>query len=219
MYERAAASMPDDPDIQLSLGRAHLRNGNPQAAAQAFRKVYQLRPEDPEAVLGLGYAALLERNTERAQTLIASAAPKINTYSAYNLLGIAAALNGDFDQAIQALGTAESLAPSNLEIKANLAMLYALNNDISTAIQQISAIAASPLAEPHHIRREALILVLAGKDQQAAKVLQGLPKQTRTSLLSRAKRIRAIKDPVVRASTIGIIPTYAAEPAENIPNS
>ena len=219
LYERAAAAMPDNPDIQLALGQVQLRNGNPQAASQAFRKVYQLRPEDPEAVLGLGYAALLEHNTERAQALIATAAPQINTYSAYNLLGISATLNGEFEQAHQALKTAESLAPGNLEIKANQAMVYALSNNMPAAIEQIAAVTTSPLAEPHHFRRQALILVLARQEKQAEKALQGMPAPARQALIARAKRIRAIADPIQRASAIGIIPTYAPAPTAPLPNS
>ncbi len=211
LYERAAASMPDNPDIQLALGQAYLRNGNSQSAAQAFRKVYQLREQDPEAMLGLGYAALLEHNTERAQALISTAAPIVNTYSAYNLLGIAATLNGDFAQAHQAMAMAVSLAPSNLEIKANQAVVYALADEMPDAIRQINAVAASPLAQVHHIQRQALILVLAQEDKQAEKVLRGMPAPARAALLARAKRISALSDPFERASAIGINPTFTPD--------
>lgn len=208
LYERAAASMPDNPDILLALGNAQLRNGNPPAAEKTFRRVYNLRPEDPNAILGLGYAALLRNNIERAYTLISSSAPLVNTYISYNLLGVTATFKGNFLQAQQAFSAAEALAPKNLEIKSNQALAYALNNDIPSAIHHLSIVTASPLAEPHHIRRQALILVLAGEDAQAEKLLQGMPKQEINALLSQAKRIRDISEPTERASAIGIMPTF-----------
>lgn len=209
LYERAAASMPDNPDIVLALGKAHLRNGNPRAAAEAFRQVYRMRSGDPDAVLGLGYASLLEGDVERAYALVAEAAPKLNTYMAYNLLGITATLNGDFSGAHAAFGSAQTLAPENLEIKSNQALAYALNNDMPDAIQQITAVTASPLAESHHVRRQALILVLASQDEQAKKLLRTMPKNEQASLLGQARRIREISDPAERAAAIGIIPTFS----------
>ena len=209
LYERAVVSMPGNPDMLLGLGQAYLRNGDPKAASETFRKVYRLRDGDPEAVLGLGYAALLEGNTERAYALISDAAPKLNTYAAFNLLGITATLTGNFAHAHEAFNTAEALDKDNLEIKSNQALAYALDNDFPNAIQKMANVMASPLAEPHHARRQVLILVLANEDQQAEQLLQGMPKKERSSLLGQARRIRAISDPARRAAAIGLIPTFA----------
>ncbi|CAM4001239.1 tetratricopeptide repeat protein [Bordetella tumulicola] len=204
LYERAAMAMPNNPDILLALGRAYLRNNDPQSATTAFQQVYRLQEGAPRALLGLGQAALMEGRVKRASDLIAQAAPALNTFGAYNLLGISRTLNGEMDAAMSAFQSAQRLAPANLEIKTNEALAYALSGQPAIAIEQVSAVTTSPLAEIHHTRRAILILMLAGDDKQAIALTHELPKSERASLISRAEHIRDLPTVAEKAAAIGI---------------
>lgn len=210
LYGRAAAATPDNPDILIALGNAHLKNGDPTAATEAFQQAYRLRDGDAQAVLGLGYAALIEGRLRRANDLIARAAPELHTFAAYNLLGVVSTLTGSFDQAMPAFQAAQARDPSNLEIKTNEALARALSSDMDHAVQQIEAVITSPLAEPHHTRRAVLILTLANKDQRAEALVQDLPPQERGKLLTHARQIRQLPDVAKRAAAMGIMPAFAS---------
>ncbi len=192
LYERAAQAMPDKQEVWLSLGHAHLRNDDPRSATLAFQQAYRLQPNNPQSLLGLGQAALMQAKPQRANELIAKATNALHTAPAYNLLGISLLLQHDMDLAIPAFQRAQQLAPDNLELQANEALAYALAGQSAAAVQTIEKVTTSPLAQAPHTRRAVLILMLAGKDQQALAVARELPESERASLIERSAGIRKL---------------------------
>ncbi|WP_170940374.1 tetratricopeptide repeat protein [Bordetella genomosp. 7] len=206
LYERAAQASGHTPDLMLALGQARLRNGDAAGASQAFREVIEQRPDDAQALLGLGAAALREGRAQRAVGLLADAAPRVDSAQGYNLWGVAALMHGDAAQAEAAFGLALAKAPQDLDLQTNLALSQALDGNHAAAMTRIEAVTASALAQPHHVRRQALILMLAGQPKRAKAVLGDLPPGRRKALLSRARYIAALKDTAARARAIGIMP-------------
>lgn len=204
LYERAAMAMPEDPQVLIALGHAHLRNHDPAAATVAFQQAYRLQEGSPEALLGLGQAALMQDRPGRGRELIGQAASQMPTARTYTLLGISHVRGQDMDAAIAAFQKARQLEPDSLEHQANEALAYALAGQAAMAIQTIAAVTASPLAQAHHTRRAVLIVTLAGDDPRARELSLELPASERASLLARARDLRDLDSVADRAAAMGM---------------
>ncbi len=66
---------PTDLDEILALGAESLKLGDVGGAAQAFAQALQLDPENVKAIAGLARCYLMGGDTERAQDVVAMAAP------------------------------------------------------------------------------------------------------------------------------------------------
>lgn len=205
LYERAAELSDQAPEVMLALGDTRLVTGDASGAAQAFRAVLTRTPDDPQALLGLGTAELQQGRFDRAVRALQAAAPQINTAVAYNRLGTAYVLSGEFAEAQAAYGTALTHAAGDLDIRSNVALALALDGQAQRARAEAAAITESPLSEPHHMRQQMLVLTLLGDDQSAARALAGLPATERDALLTKARAIRSIKDPATRARAVGLL--------------
>lgn len=205
LYERAAELSDQAPEVMLALGDTRLITGDASGAAQAFRAVLTRKPDDPQALLGLGTADLQQGRIDRAVRSLQTAAPLIDTAVAYNRLGTAYVLSGEFAQAQAAYGTALTHASGDLDIRSNLALALALDGQAQRARAEASTITESPLSEPHHMRQQMLVLTLLGDDRSAATALAGLPAVERDELLADARAIRSIKDPATRARAVGLM--------------
>src|SRR4051812_45152103 len=107
IYERAAAA--GDATAQLRLGDAYARAGKTDQAIQTYRVVLTKTPDNADALLGLGSALVKAGDYDGAVAALAKAAPVVNTMTAYNRLGVAQTLAGDFAQAHQSLDAASAL--------------------------------------------------------------------------------------------------------------
>lgn len=205
LYERAVRQGDDSPDLLRALGETRLAAGDAAGAAEAFRDLLRQDDEDPQALLGLGTAELQLGRFDRAVRTLEQAASALGTAQAYNRLGTAQVLAGRFGDAQAAYGTAIDQAPGDLDIRSNLALALALNDQADAAQRAIAAVARSPLAEPHHLRQQMLVLTLIGDEAGAAQALAGLPEQDRLALLAEARSIRQLDDPAARARAIGLL--------------
>jgi Flp pilus assembly protein TadD len=205
IYEQAAAASNDAP-TQLRLGDAYMRAGKTDQAIQAYRAALAVAPDNPAALLGLGTALVRAGDVDGAVVALAKAAPLVNTMTAYNRLGVAQTLTGQFAQAHQSFDTASALAPDDLDIRTNLALAAALDGQENKAIDASRAVVTSPGAQARHRRNLMIVYGLLGRaDEGRAAAPKGLSASDVKRLLTRATAIRAISDAKERAKALGTI--------------
>jgi Flp pilus assembly protein TadD len=205
IYEQAAAASNDAP-TQLRLGDAYMRAGKIDQAIQAYRAALAVAPDNPAALLGLGTALVRTGDVDGGVVALAKAAPIVNTMTAYNRLGVAQTLSGQFTQAHQSFDTASALAPDDLDIRTNLALAAALDGQETKAIDASRAVVTSPGAQARHRRNLMIVYGLLGRaDEGRAAAPKGLSASDVKRLLTRATAIRAISDAKERARALGTI--------------
>jgi cytochrome c-type biogenesis protein CcmH/NrfG len=206
LYLRATQEPGAGVEAWNRLGELKLASGDAIAAESAFQQALALAPDKPQSQLGLGTAQLRLGYPERAQPLLASAAPRLNSVIAYTRLGVAEALLGQTSSAQDAFSSAMALAPNDLDSRCNLALAYVLNNQPGPALDEISGADKAPAVQPRHQRNVLLVHVLAGSQGNPAKVrLDGVDVHQRQALINDAKRIAAIKDPAAKAQALGLV--------------
>jgi Flp pilus assembly protein TadD len=166
IYERAAATS-SDAAAQLRLGDAYTRASKTDQAIKAYRAALALAPDNPDALLGLGSALVKAGDSDGAVVALAKVAPIVNTMTAYNRLGVAQTLAGQFAQACQSFEAASALAPDDLDIRTNLALAAALDGQETKAIAATRAVVTAPGAEARHRRNLMIVFGLLGRRQGA----------------------------------------------------
>jgi Flp pilus assembly protein TadD len=205
IYERAAATS-SNAAAQLRLGEAYLRAGKTDQAIQAYRVALAGAPDNPDALLGLGSALVRAGDPDGAVVPLAKVAPIVNTMTAYNRLGVAQTLAGRFTQAQESFDYASALAPDDLDIRTNLALVAALDGQETKAIEATRAVVASPGAEARHRRNLMIVFGLLGRAAEGrAAAPSELSADEVKRLLARATAIRAISDAKARAKALGTI--------------
>ena len=205
IYERAAAGS-NDAAAQVRLGDAYSRAGKTDQAIQAYRAALAVAPDNPDALLGLGSGLVKAGDAEGAVVALAKLAPIIKTMAAYNRLGLAQTLTGQFAQAHQSFEAASALAPDDLDIRTNLALAAALDGQENKAIDVARAVVTSPGAQARHRRNLMIVYGLLGLvDEGRASAPKGLSASEVKKLLARATAIRAISDAKARAKALGTI--------------
>jgi Flp pilus assembly protein TadD len=206
IYERAAAASSSDATAQVRLGDAYTRAGKTDQAIQAYRAALAVAPDNPDALLGLGSALVKAGDADGAVVALAKVAPIVNTMTAYNRLGVAQTLTGQFAQAHQSFDAANALAPDDLDIRTNLALAAALEGQETKAIDAARAVVTSPGAEARHRRNLMIVYGLLGRtDEGRAAAPKELSAAEVKKLLARATAIRAISDAKARAKALGTI--------------
>lgn len=205
IYERAAANSKD-VKAQLRLADAYSRAGKTDQAVQAYRAALATAPDNPDALLGLGSALVKAGDPDGAVVVLAKVAPMVNTMTAYNRLGVAQTLAGEFAQAQLSFDAASALAPDDLDVRTNLALAAALNGEEDKAIHATRAVVGSPGAEARHRRNLMIVFGLLGRANEGrAAAPKGLSASEVNRLLARATQIRAIGDAKARAKALGTI--------------
>lgn len=205
IYERAAAGS-NDAAAQVRLGDAYTRAGKTDQAIQAYRAALAVAPDNPDVLLGLGSAQLKAGDAEAAVVALAKVAPIVKTMAAYNRLGLAQTLTGQFAQAHQSFDAASALAPDDLDIRTNLALAAALEGQETKAIDVARSVVTSPGAQARHRRNLMIVYGLLGLvDEGRASAPKGLSANEAKKLLARALAIRAISDAKARAKALGTI--------------
>ncbi|MDF2644013.1 MAG: tetratricopeptide repeat protein [Pseudomonas sp.] len=205
-YQRATQQPEAGPQTWLKLGDSLLAGNDLRGAERAFQRALELAPNNSDALLGLGTAQLRQGKLERAVTALTQAADSGGQPKAWNRLGIAQILRGQTSPAQTAFSRSLGLEPTDLDTRCNLALAYALGGDRQKALQTIATVSDSPLAQARHQRNELLILVLAGREQDlAGRTFDDIPAGERQTLLSEARRIKALADPAAQAQALGLI--------------
>ena len=108
-----------------SLASCYEASGQWQLAAATFDKAAQVSSLSPP-LRGLGRCLLHEEDLTRAQSALLSGIERNpNDYQAWNLLGQAYSLRGQWDEAVRSFQAALRLAPADSEARRNLAAAYA----------------------------------------------------------------------------------------------
>jgi len=138
--------------------------------------------------------------------VLAKVAPVVNTMSAYNRLGVAQILSGQFGQAQLSFEAASAIAPGDLDVRTNLALAAALDGQEEKAIHATRAVVGSPGAEARHRRNLMIVFGLLGRaDEGRAAAPKGLSPNEVKKLLARATAVRSIADAKERARALGTI--------------
>lgn len=206
LYDKATQQPDAQIEAWLKLGETRLASGDTRGAERAYQQALELKTDSSDALLGLGTAQLRQGKLERAVTALTQAAELSGQAEAFNRLGIAQILRGQADAAQAAFSKSLTLAPNDLDTRCNLALAYALGHQPKLALDAIHAVSESPRAQPRHQRNELLITVLAGRETEVQSMrLEDIAPTERSQLMAEARRIKAIKDPVVQARELGLV--------------
>jgi len=207
LYQQTVALSGNAPDANVRLGDACMRANRIEPAINAYRAALIRDPGNNDALLGLGAALVQHGSLDEGLADLAKAAPRVNTGAAYNRLGVAQIMVGQFADAQNTFEKGRAVAPNDLDIVTNLALAAALAGDADNATALVHEIVQSPAAEERHRRNVVLVLGLIGRsrDEARAAAPPELSQHEITVLLKRAEAIRAMSDPKARAKALGMM--------------
>jgi Flp pilus assembly protein TadD len=205
LYREAVAVSGGTPAANVRLGDAYLRAKKLDGAIQAYRAALAKDADDAGALLGLGTALMRQGAAEKGLAALAKAAPQVNTGAAYNRLGVAQTIAGQFSDAQATFEKALTIQPDDLDIATNLALAAALAGQSERAAELTDKIARSPTVQPVHRRNLVIVLGLIGRSADDARAVAPpeLSQGEFEKLFGRAASIRRIADPKTRARVLG----------------
>jgi Flp pilus assembly protein TadD len=206
IYERAVEVSGHSPAVMVRLGDAYLRAGQKSMALKTYRAALASNPTDGRVLLALGTALAKAGDASHGVSALKTAATILKTATAYDRLGVAYTLTGQFNEAREALETAHELAFDNPDISTNLALVLALIGENRKAAAVMQEVLDAGQAQPHHWRNLVLILAIGGQAEKARKVAGqgGVPDSEARELVKRGDAIRAVSDPKARGKALGI---------------
>ena len=112
VMQKAAALVPDDPDVHNNLGSALRESGQHALAITHFERALALNPDFPDALNGLAITLKQQGDPERVISLLKRAIELRPTFpEAHYNLGNAIKAEGDLDEAVQCYMEALKLRP------------------------------------------------------------------------------------------------------------
>lgn len=127
--EQAVALSPRDAGYRLTLADIYMRSGRLESAEATYRDVLALDPSRPRAGIAL---ALMQAANGRSQDALAQL-DSLQGQAQASDLGLAYALAGSPQRAVEILEPAARSMGANARIRQNLALAYALGGDWSRA--------------------------------------------------------------------------------------
>ncbi len=136
-YRRAVSVAPDDPEVHRSMGQMAAEVDSLDVAREAWERVSQLVPGDLDTRSALARLYTVQQNWDRAlreYRLIMEIAPEAE--QARLQYGVAQVYlqKGDIGQAKKALEATIQLSPDILEPYGDLALIYAGQQDLDSAL-------------------------------------------------------------------------------------
>ncbi len=123
--ERAAAVLPDHPEVRMNLGIVYQKTGRLEAAARELERAVALDPDSPEARFNLGGVyGRLGRPEEGAAAHEQAIRLRPEYPEAFYNLGVLRSSMGAFERAAAALERARQLKPGAPEVLSHLAQAY-----------------------------------------------------------------------------------------------
>lgn len=204
LYQRANAAAPDQPEPLIKLGSALYQIGNYEQSAGAYRSAVEKAPNNAQAqrgygnaLIALGRPAAAMPYLQRAVTLEPSAANR-------NSLGVVLDMMGRHAEAQAGYLAGITADPNDLDLASNYALSLALSGRLDEAVGRAREAAAAPGARIRHRQNLALILGLAGRDNEAAEIIRAdLGDAAVAPSLEAFGRFRAMPDSGARAIAIG----------------
>src|SRR5215469_13640486 len=99
LYQQTVTLSGDAPDANVRLGDAYLRASQIKPAMDAYRAALIKDPDNNDALLGLGAALVQGGSLDEGLADLTKAAPRVDTGAAYNRLGVAQMMAGQFANA------------------------------------------------------------------------------------------------------------------------
>jgi Flp pilus assembly protein TadD len=207
LYQQTVALSGNAPDANVRLGEAYMRANRIKPAMDAYRAALVKDPDDNDALLGLGAALVQSGSVDEGLADLAKAAPNVGTAAAYNRLGVAQMMVGQFANAQASFEKGRALSPDDLDIATNLALAAALGGEAEKAAALAREIAQSPAAQDRHRRNLIIALGIIGRSRDEARTVAppGLSQHELAALLKHAETIREASDPKVRAKALGMM--------------
>jgi Flp pilus assembly protein TadD len=205
LYRQAVAAAEDTPAAHVRLGDAYLRAKKLNSAIATYRAALAKDPDNADALLGLGTAFAQQGALQKSLAALSKAAPHVNTGAAYNRLGVAQTMAGQFSEAQATFEKALAAQPDDLDIATNLALAAALAGQSIKAAELTGQIAQSPRVQAAHRRNLVIVLGIIGRSAKDARTIapSELSQADFEELFGRAASIRNIADPKERARALG----------------
>ncbi|MCP3734524.1 tetratricopeptide repeat protein [Sphingomonas sp. RP10(2022)] len=170
LAESAVALAPRDAGYRMLLGQGYLQAGRFASARDSFADVLQLTPDNGKAALNLALAQIATGDWSAARTTLDTHAAIIPVGD----LGLATALAGNPDGAVQILNAAARAPGADAKVRQNLALSYALAGNWSMA--RVAAAADMSAADVDaRIEQWATFAKPAHASQQVASLLGVTP--------------------------------------------
>jgi Flp pilus assembly protein TadD len=170
LYRRVLADDSSNMHALIGLGETLNALGSPNEAAEVFKKALDHDSKSAPALRGQGSVLLALNEPQRAIDLFKQSIAIAPDARAYDGLGVAEDLMGDFAAAKQAYLQGLAVAPNDLLLRNNLGLSEALAGDYDAAIATLRSVATDPAAGPRQRSNLALALALAGRTEQAAEI-------------------------------------------------
>ncbi len=204
LYQRAASLPNADASTHVKLGDIYARLGRDDQAAAAYRDALAKEPENGLALLGLGGVQVRAGRAADGVTLLAKAAPLVNSATAYDRLGVAHMAMGQPREALASFEQAHSIDSSDLDIATNLALAAALSGQKDRAEALAQATLASKGVQDYHRRNLILAMGISGREEDARRAgAKQFPAAELDALMKQAREIRQIASPNARALALG----------------
>jgi Flp pilus assembly protein TadD len=205
LYRRAVVVSDGAPTAYVQLGDAYMRAKRLGQAAVAYRAAIEKDPNNAGAQLGLGTALVQQGAITKGAAALTKAAPLVNTAAAYNRLGVAQTIAGQFSDAQAAFERGLKLDSADVDIATNLALAEALAGDSEKAASLVNAIARHPSVKSVHRRNLVIILGIIGESTADARAVApaDISQSGFDALVRRAASIRHLADPMARGRAVG----------------
>ncbi len=204
LYQQAHLRDPNATDPLLRLGAMNSSLGAYSSAAEAYEFAAVNDPDNADALRGLANSLLAQTMPEQALPYLLRAAELEDSASLRNSLGVAYDLMGDHLSAQQHYQLGLSDAPADTDLTNNMALSLALGGQYDMAIGMIEQIVSSGRANVRHRQNLALVLGLAGRDDEAAAVARiDLGPAQVAANLDYYQLLRSIEPSSARAIAIG----------------
>jgi Flp pilus assembly protein TadD len=194
----------DAPEVVVKLAEAYMRAGYRTQALRAYNAILADNRANAKVLLAVGTALVKAGDIPHGLPALQKSAASLRSFTAYSRLGVAYILSGQFKEARNTLEIAHKLAPDDLNVATNLALVLALSGEHVKAATKMGEVVKSDNTDLSHWRNYVLVLAIAGKEDQARTAAGSrVPEKEVHALMKRARAIRALKTPKARARALG----------------
>ena len=194
-YDKAAEiarftsiSYPDNVDILLLLGKAHIRNEKPADAIRAYGRAVDLAPDNPTPLAAMGVIFDKRGDHDNAQIAYKRAlAIDPNRASTLANLGLSLSLVGKLDEAETALSKAASLPEATPAIRQNHALILGLLG----RYEEAKAVAAIDAPKGIADQNTKFLQDLTGKSAQLQTISQSDNRSAPSQTVTKAAEVPA----------------------------
>ncbi|WP_298281010.1 tetratricopeptide repeat protein [Acidocella sp.] len=202
---------PHDLQALYHEGAAYYATGRCEDAIAAYQLALSYDPSSSEAETGLG-RCLLKRNAIEAENAFSAAiADDPTNAAAYNDLGIARDLRGDYAGATAPYEQALKLAPGTLATEVNLGLSLALSGDAEDALEYLGPLAIGTQASPRIREDYAVALLAAGRTAEAREALAvDIPPEKLDQAMTSFQAVLAPAAPPAGTAALEPVPSQAS---------